>query len=218
MKILELFAWSRSIWKVADGLWYYTYSTDLYEFEWINKACDILDFDYRNIWFIPDIIWASCPCTTYSIASCWTHRNKDYSAKTEEAKIWDLIVLKTLEIIKYFEKLNPNLKWYIENPRGILRKMDFMKYLPIRKTITYCSYWDIRMKPTDIWTNNKNWEPKPMCHNYKYDKDWNVINKHCHHESARRGARTWTQGLKWDYERSKIPYELCKEILLISNK
>ena len=38
-------------------------------------------------------------------------------------------------------------------------------------------------------------------------------NKNCHHEEAPRGSRTGTQGLKDNYERSKIPYELCKEIL-----
>ena len=52
-----------------------------------------------------------------------------------------------------------------------------------------------------------------MCKNYKYDKDGNIINKHCHHESARRGAKTGTQGKKGSYNRSKIPYELCIEII-----
>ena len=64
------------------------------------------------------------------------------------------------------------------------------------------------MKPTDIWTNNlKNllnpngWNPRKMCKN----------GMSCH-ESAPRGSRTGTQGLKGNYERSKVPYELCKEI------
>jgi hypothetical protein len=88
-------------------------------------------------------------------------------------------------------------------------------------TVTYCSYGDTRMKPTDIWSNNiktifndKNkWLPKKICHSYKYDKEGNVINKHCHHESARRGARTGTQGIKGNFNRSKIPKELCEEII-----
>lgn len=50
MKILELFAWSRSIGKVADELWYKTFSTDLYKFENINHVWDILEFDYKNIY------------------------------------------------------------------------------------------------------------------------------------------------------------------------
>jgi len=35
----------------------------------------------------------------------------------------------------------------------------------------------------------------------------------CHHEKAPRGSKTGTQGLKGNYERSIVPYELCKEIL-----
>ena len=105
----------------------------------------------------------------------------------------------TLEILKHF---NPKY-FYIENPRGLLRKMDFMQTEGIRHTVTYCQYGDKRMKPTDIWTNNFNWIPKPMCKN----------GMPCH-ESAPRGSRTGTQGLKDNYERSKVPYELCQEILL----
>jgi len=39
---------------------------------------------------------------------------------------------------------------------------------------------------------------------------------HCHHESARRGAKTGTQGKKGSYERSKIPLELCNHLLKCS--
>ena len=38
-------------------------------------------------------------------------------------------------------------------------------------------------------------------------------NKECHHEAAPRGSRTGTQGVKGNYNRSKIPYLLCKEII-----
>lgn len=76
-----------------------------------------------------------------------------------------------------------------------------------------CKYGDDRAKPTDIWTNSKTWTPREECHNYKYDKEGNIVDRHCHHESARRGAKTGTQGRKDSYNRSKIPYELCMEIL-----
>ena len=108
--------------------------------------------------------------------------------------------------------MNPDLVFFIENPRGILRHMPFMQGLK-RHTVWYCQYGDSRAKPTDIWTNSTTWEPRPMCRNYKYDKEGNIIDKHCHHESARRGAKTGTQGKKGSYERSVIPEELCKEIL-----
>ena len=73
-----------------------------------------------------------------------------------------------------------------------------------RHTIWYCQYGDNRAKPTDIWTNSTNWIPKPVCHNG---------NTNCHHESAPRGSKTGTQGIKGSYDRSKIPSELCIEIL-----
>ena len=76
-----------------------------------------------------------------------------------------------------------------------------MQNLP-RYTISYCQYGDDRMKPTDIWTNNIFWNPRPMCKN----------GEACHDE-APRGSRTGTQGLPNAYERSKIPRLLCYEIL-----
>jgi hypothetical protein len=58
------------------------------------------------------------------------------------------------------------------------------------------------MKPTDIWTNSTKWIPRAMCKN----------GAPCH-VAAPRGSRTGTQGLKGAYERSKIPNQLCIEIL-----
>lgn len=63
------------------------------------------------------------------------------------------------------------------------------------------------MKPTDIWTNDSLWNPKPICKN----------GDTCH-VAAPRGSATGTQGLKNDYERSRIPEQLCEEIILSSIK
>tara|TARA_R100000541_G_scaffold7723_4_gene15393 strand:- start:583 stop:1209 length:627 start_codon:yes stop_codon:yes gene_type:complete len=207
MKVLELFAGSRCVGKAAHSLGYEVFSSDLNAFDGIDYAVDILDFDTNKVPFKPDIIWASPPCTTYSIAAISHHRpnNKplsDFAVKS------DLIVKKTLKIIK---ELNPKY-WYIENPRGMLRKQKFMIGLP-KATVWYCTYSDTRAKPTDVWTNNlrsllnpDGWQPRPQCHNG---------NKNCHHEAAPRGSRTGTQGLKGNYNRSKIPEELCIEILKV---
>ena len=206
VKVLELFAGSRSIGKAAESLGYKVYSSDLNEFEGIDYAIDILEFDTSKVPFEPDIIWASPPCTYFSVASIGKHWNKDHTPKTEQAVFGVKVVNKTIQIIK---ELNPKY-WYIENPRGKLRKLNFMQPLP-RTTVWYCTYGDKRAKPTDIWTNNlrsvfnpNGWQPRPECFNG---------NKNCHHESAPRGSRTGTQGLKGNYERSKIPNELCLEIL-----
>ena len=205
MKVLELFAGSRSIGKAAESLGYDVFSSDVNNFDKIDYVVDILNFDVKKVPFKPDIIWASPPCTTYSIAAISHHRPKNKPLSSFAIKS-DLIVKKTLEIIK---ELNPN-KWYIENPRGLLRKQNFMIGLP-KTTVWYCTYGDNRAKPTDIWSNNirsllniNGWQPRPECFNG---------NKNCHHEPAPRGSRTGTQGVKGNYNRSKIPNQLCLEIL-----
>ena len=200
MNILELFAGSRSIGKVADRLAFDVYSSDIEQFGGIDYVTDILDFDVTKIPFKPDIIWASCPCTAFSVAAIgknWSKVGDDYIPKNPRAEFGLKLVQKTLEIIQHF---NPTY-FFIENPRGMLRKMPIMADLP-RQGVTYCQYGDTRMKPTDIWTNSTKWIPRPMCKN----------GDPCH-VAAPRGSKTGTQGLKGAYERSKIPEDLCFEIL-----
>lgn len=117
-------------------------------------------------------------------------------AKAFREKGWETF---TVEL----DKDHPGIDWYadiIENPRAALRKMDFMQELP-RHTTTYCQYGDTRQKPTDIWTNHPDPKLKPPC----------KPGSPCH-ESAPRGSRTGTQGLKGAKERAVIPHELCLHI------
>ncbi len=204
MNILELFAGSRSIGNVADDLGCNVFSVDINNFKNINLVKDIEFLSPKDIPFIPDMIWASPPCTTYSIAAISHHRPTN-NKLSEFALKSDRLVKKTLELIKHY-----NCIYYIENPRGLLRKQKYMLGIP-KTTVWYCKYGDNRAKPTDIFSNNicnlfneNGWIPKEQCFN-------NNIN--CHHESSPRGSNTGTQGLKNNYERSKIPYLLCKEII-----
>ena len=200
IKVLELFAGSRSIGKVAEELGMEVFSSDINNFDGINYVVNILEFDYSKVPFTPDVIWASPPCTGFSVAAIghhWTGGKGAYIPKTETARLGIELVKKTLEIIDYYK---PKY-WFMENPRGVLRKMDIVKELK-RNTVTYCQYGDERMKPTDIWTNSDVWVPRKMCKN----------GDTCH-VAAPRGSRTGTQGRSNAYERSKIPDELCQEIL-----
>ena len=214
MKVLELFAGSRSFSKVAEGMGIETFTTDIKPFDKIDLVIDILDLDndllmeklfekgIDNV----DIIWASPPCTYFSVASIGHHWNKNHTPKTEQAKLGVQIVQKTLDIIDF---LKPRY-FFIEDPRGKLRKLDVVKGIP-RASVCYCKYKENRMKPTDVWTNHlkdcfneKGWNPREMCFNG---------NKNCHHQPAPRGSQTGTQGLKGNYKRSIVPKELCRDIL-----
>lgn len=199
MKTLELFCGTKSFSNVAQNLGHSIYTVDKDGSFEPTEVCDILNWKPSKNLLNVDILWASPPCTCFSVASIGTHWGGGYRAykpKTNNAKIALNIVKKTIEIIKI---IKPKY-WFIENPRGVLRKLNIMNELP-RKTITYCQYGDTRMKPTDIWTNCDIWIPRPMCKN----------GDPCH-EAAPRGSTTGTQGIKLVKNRSKIPDELFKDI------
>ena len=207
--MVEFFAGSRSVGKVAELRGMNVFSIDYKAFDGINLVKDIGELSVRDIPFLPDFVWASPDCTTYTIAAISTHRD-GVNPKSEYAVKCDQVNKHFLSMIARWLRANPELIFFIENPRGMLRKMPFMQGFK-RHTIWYCQYGDDRAKPTDIWTNSLTWQPKPVCKNG---------NTSCHHQSAPRGSKTGTQGKKGSYERSKIPELLCVDIIdnYLSNK
>ena len=207
MKCLDLFSGTRSIAKAFEERGHKVYTIDIdrihKNIDWYVDIMKVTPKDIIDRFGIPDVIWASPPCTTYSVSAISYHREKTADGlllpKTELAKKSDELIKYTLELIK---KLNP-MYFFVENPRGALRKMPFMKELK-RYTVTYCQYGDTRMKPTDIWTNHPNPRFKPPCK--KGDS--------CH-EPAPRGSKTGTQGLKGAIQRAVIPKKLCEYIVKI---
>lgn len=212
MILLELFAGTRSISKAFEKKGHKTFSVEWNkDFENISLYEDINNITAKDIiklcGGIPDVIWASPDCTTYSISAISHHRKKNeetgnLDAVSDYAKFCDKTNKHVLDLI---QDLKPKI-YFIENPRGGLRKMDFMKGL-YRYTVTYCQYGDKRMKPTDIWTNHPNPQFKPICKN----------GDNCH-EKAPRGSKTGTQGLKNAKERGIIPLQLCNYIVEICKK
>lgn len=208
MKVLELFAGTRSIGKAFEKRGHTVYSVEWNkDFENISLYADIGTLTTDDIIKLcggrPDVIWASPDCTTYSIAAISHHRREESDGHktpvSEYAKFCDNVNMHVLDLI---QDLKPKY-YFIENPRGGMRKMRFMKGLP-RYTVTYCQYGDDRMKPTDIWTNHPNPKFKPMCKN----------GDSCH-EAAPRGSKTGTQGRKGSKDRSVIPALLCEHIAKI---
>jgi hypothetical protein len=212
MNLVELYIGSGCFSKEARKLRWNTFGVD---WEQYGETDLIIDIEHLQRSQIPfkriDHFHIGTDCTTYSIAAISTHRNGT-EPKTEYAAKCDRTNIHVIELIEQEKIINQNVTFSFENPRGMLRHMPFMQQFT-RHTVWYCQYGDDRAKPTDIWTNVDNWIPRPECRNYKYDKEGNIINKHCHHQGARRGARTGTQGRDGSYESSKMPGELCIEIL-----
>jgi len=142
MNVLELFSGTRSVGKVCDQLDWKSISVDM--ILPATHQCDIMNFNYKQYpkdYF--DIVWASPPCTQYSKAKSRGVRDIEGANK---------IVLKTIEIIDYFDCKY----WFIENPQtGLLKKQSFMKYLPF-VDCDYCMYGKPYRKRTRFWTNKEN--------------------------------------------------------------
>lgn len=206
LKVLELFAGTRSIGKAFETKGHKVISVEWNkDFEDIDEYIDIgtLTAEYlREKYGYFDVVWASPDCTSYSISAISHHRRKNEETGSLDPVSDYAIFCDNVNqhVLKLIEELDPTY-WFIENPRGGMRKMSWMQDLP-RHTVTYCQYGDMRMKPTDIWTNHPNPKFKPMCKN----------GDSCH-VAAPRGSKTGTQGLKGSIERSMIPKQLCEHIV-----
>lgn len=218
MTVLELFAGTRSIGKAFEARGHKVFSVEWNkEFENIDLCADIGTLTAADIIQLcggaPNVIWASPDCSTFSVAAISKHRRKNKETGSldpisDYAKFCDKV---DQNVLKLIEELKPQF-YFIENPRGGMRKMDFMQGLP-RYTVTYCQYEldkpvnERRMKPTDIWTNHPKPKFKPPCKNG--DK--------CH-AAAPRGSQTGTQAQKNAKEKGIIPEALCKHIVEICEK
>ena len=120
---------------------------------------------------------------------------------TDYAKFCDNVNSHVINLIK---ELKPKY-FFIENPRGGLCNMWFMRGIP-KHLVTYCQYGYSYMKPTHIFTNYPN--PK-----FKHCKNGDPC-----HESAPRGSKSGVQGVKGAAERSRIPDKLCEYVVELCEK
>lgn len=123
LKVLELFAGTRSIGKAFEQRGHEVFSVEWNrDFDNINLYEDISKVTSDDIihqFGVPDVIWASPDCTTYSVAAISHHRVCDkqsgnLQAVSEYAIFCDNCNLHVLQLIN---ELKPKF-FFIENPRG----------------------------------------------------------------------------------------------------
>ena len=171
MNVLELFSGTGSVGKVCKELGWNPISVDFEKKFNPTHLANILDWNYKQYpkdFF--DIVWASPPCTEYSpLQYSWYGRKRNGIIFTQELheeamKNADKIVLRTFEIINYFDKCE---LWFVENPGGgaVMKNREIMKDIPSYE-VDYCMYsdWGYR-KRTRIWTNKKDFNN--LCCNKK---------------------------------------------------
>lgn len=212
MLVLELFSGTRSIGKAFEQRGHKVFSVDYDEFFEADSHADIGCMGVLDVLELcggyPDVIWASPDCTTYSVAALSRHRRRDpvtgwLMPVTDYAKICDAV---NQHLMRLIARLNPRY-WFIENPRGSMRRMPWMGGVP-RYTVTYCQYGFPYMKPTDIWTNHPGPRFKPPCHygdpvprtrasrkQERASESWRQAAAWRHHERALRAHRRHLRGV-----------------------
>lgn len=204
MRILELFSGTGSVGKVLQSIYknkVTIVSLDIHPTYHPTHAVDILKWDYKC--YPPghfDLVWASPPCTEYSVAKSTGTRRLDEA---------DRIVKRTLKIVEYF---SPKY-WFIENPggAGLLAKRPFMRRLAsLKNPCTYCHYGTTFRKSTNIWSNVPNLQLRhcsgaDLC-SYK--------SRHGHHATtAQHGSSGRAKGSKSAKFVYPIPTKLVKHIV-----
>ncbi len=122
MKILELFAGTRSIGKAFEARGHEVFSVEWDKrFKDIDLYKDILTLEADEViekFGRPDIIWASPDCSSYSIAAISHHRRREENGNlapvSDYAKFCDRV---NQHVIGLILALSPRY-WFIENPRG----------------------------------------------------------------------------------------------------
>jgi len=122
---------------------------------------DITKLNLEDLPFVPDCIWASLPCETYSRLAGRTHRNTSTGeyAISDKAVEHNIIFTAMTRLFRWALKRHPHCTIIIENPVGTLEDMEVMKLAEKefqlgRVKIDYCALGRPYKKPTMIWSND----------------------------------------------------------------
>jgi hypothetical protein len=151
MKLLELFSGSCTVSKEAELRGYEVRNLDIVGDP--TYKIDLLTWDYKDELsdWIPDFIWASCPCECFSFAQN-LNIGRGFPPDMTQGR---LLLNKTIDIIEWLKTKNNDLLFVIENPLGRMRKEEILQNIK-RQTVSYCKYGKPYRKNTDLWNNIDN--------------------------------------------------------------
>ena len=105
-KCLDLFSGTHSFTKVAKELGYECVSLDISPKHSPDIVCDILEFDF-TVWAPGtfEFIWASPPCTLFSVAAAHMFTEEERNQRFERGKA---VARPAWEVVEYLQP-----KWYV---------------------------------------------------------------------------------------------------------
>lgn len=248
MKVLELFAGTRSIGKAFErsnkGHKVFSCEWDK-DFENIDYQGDIgvLTADYIEEHFgLPDVIWASPDCTTYSVTAMGYYRKKNKETGNLDVQPFEEILdTDTPKEKARKEKRNKNLEYanFCDNVnQHVLRLIEELNQRRLNKGLKQLFYFIenprgglrtqsfMQKLPRYTVTYCKYMTDRPL--NERYMKPTDIWTNHPNpkflppskngdkdHVSAPRGTQKGLQAIKGSKDRSRIPNQLCDHIVEI---
>ncbi len=108
-------------------------------------VCDIRTWDFSEEPCL-DVLWAACPCESYSCANTRGKRN---------LVLADSLVAMKWEIITHFLRLHPCMLWFVEQPDSSMLWRRAVG-IPLTPTVRldYCQFGALYRKRTRLATNS----------------------------------------------------------------
>jgi hypothetical protein len=124
----------------------------------ISDVLDIVDISGF------DVVFSAPPCTYFSRYAYIHHHWKNGKPVTEVCKHDINVHLYALKLIR-----NSGCKlWFIENPLGILKHLNFMQNVGFMYQFEQCMYGGEYKKSTNIWSNCDNLDLKKCNHKVRH--------------------------------------------------
>jgi hypothetical protein len=218
LNVVELFSGSGTFSKEFERNGHKVFSIDIRKRKGICEPHLRKDIMHVRLSDIPfkkvHVLWASPPCDVFSKASGSFHWTKEGKPKTEKCLVHIKLLKKTLKLI---DKIHPGY-FFIENPDSKMKyQKDLVNFLirnnAMTKKVNYLSYGFGTLKPTTIFTNALNYNPKynsndPSSKNILHDT---LLENYPDHDSFNRKDRVIFDNLTKS-QKQTIPVKFAREI------